>query len=387
MSPYLFLGKIPGLRPSLPLKFNRSATLATSDSSTQVSPPNPHFSLEYLVQSCGLSLEDALRASEHIQHLKSPDKPDAVLQFLRETGISESVIRSLVSQSPRILCSSVENNVRPNIEKFQELGFSVEDISFIISRSPRLLQFNIVEKLDFWLGVLGSVENLYVVLRWNRSLLDTNLENVIVPNLSFLLEECGLSPSQIARLIKSYSRVVMINPEVLKMNAKRAEDLGFARSSSMFMHALITISQMNRHTLDARVKNLEQLGFSQDEVAFMISKTPTLLRCSEKLVCRKMEYLINEAGCDKTDVIHNPVLLMCSLENRLIPRTVVRNLLRSKGLPVGNKAISSFMQQSEERFVEKFILPYEHIIPGLHRAYADAPSGYSAEIQYLESRT
>jgi hypothetical protein len=54
---------------------------------------------------------------------------------------------------------------------------------------------------------------------------------------------------------------------------------------------------------------------------------------------------------------------------------------------VGNKAISSFMQQSEERFVKRFILPYEHIIPGLHRAYADTSAGNSAEIEYLESRS
>jgi mTERF domain-containing protein, mitochondrial len=116
-----------------------------------------------------------------------------------------------------------------------------------------------------------------------------------VPNLSFLLEQCGLSPSQIARLIKSDSRVVVANPDVLKMNAKRADNLGVVRSSGMFMYALIIISQLNQHTLDARLKNLEQLGFSQEEVTFMISNAPRLLRCAEKPVCRKMEYLINEA--------------------------------------------------------------------------------------------
>jgi mTERF domain-containing protein, mitochondrial len=372
MSPNFFVGKIPCLRPSLPLRFNRIATHATSDAPTQASPPNPHFSLEYLVRSCGLSSEEALSASEHIKHLKSPDKPDAVLQYLRETGISESVIRSIVSRNPRILCSSVENNVRPNIDKLQELGFSIEEISYIIATKPRLLQFNIVAKLDFWLGILGSVENLFVVLKRNGSLLYSNLENVIVPNLSFLLEQYGLSLSQIARLIKLDSRVVTSNPAVLKMNAKRAENWGFVCSSRMFMYALIMVCKLNQRILDARLKNLEQLGFSQEEVTCMISKAPRLLGFAEKFVCRKMEYLINEAGCDKTDLVRNPVLLMCSLENRLIPRTVVRNLLRSKGLPVGNRAISSFMQQSEERFVKNFILPYENIIPGLHRVYADA---------------
>jgi hypothetical protein len=41
------------------------------------------------------------------------------------------------------------SNVRPNIDKLQEIGFSIEDISYIIARNPALLQFNIVAELDF----------------------------------------------------------------------------------------------------------------------------------------------------------------------------------------------------------------------------------------------
>lgn len=85
-----------------------------------------------------------------------------------------------------------------------------------------------------------------------------------------------------------------------------------------------------------------------------------------------MEFLIKEAGCDKIYVVQNPYMLMYSLENRLIPRTVVRKLLRSKGLEAANRSFVSVVQSTEKKFLEQYVLPYEHAIPGLHRAYADA---------------
>ena len=53
----------------------------------------------------------------------------------------------------------------------------------------------------------------------------------------------------------------------------------------------------------------------------------------------------------------------------------------SKGLPVGQRAFISFVALTETQFVKKFILPYEHVIPGLHKAYADASSGNIMELE------
>ena len=107
----------------------------------------------------------------------------------------------------------------------------------------------------------------------------------------------------------------------------------------------------------------------------MIGKSPTVLQLSEELLGRIMEFLIKDAGCGKIDVVRNPALFTYHMEKRLIPRSIVRKLLMSKGLPVANKAFVSFMQPSEKDFLEKFVLPFEHDIPGLSQAYADAYAG------------
>jgi mTERF domain-containing protein, mitochondrial len=314
----------------------------------------------------------ALQASKHIDHLKSTDRPDAVLRFLREIAIDESDIRTAVSKDSRLLRSGVETIWKPNIQKLQEVGYSREQISGIIASCPSIFRSNFVTKIDFWLGVLGSVKNLSVVLRRSPSILHYSLKNAVIPKLSFLRDQCGLSSDQIAQLIKRTPRLITSTIENLKRGLERVEQLGIPCSSRTFVYALAVVSERTQDVIDARLNNLRSLGFSQEEVAFMISKSPSLLGLSEELVCRKMDFLIKEAGCSKDEVVQYPYFLAYSLENRLIPRSIVRKLLMSKDIPVARQKIATFTAISEEQFLKKFVLPFEHAIPGLHRAYADA---------------
>ncbi|XP_078150279.1 transcription termination factor MTEF18, mitochondrial-like [Carex rostrata] len=345
---------------------------------------NPHFSIDYLIQSCGLPSDKAIQASKKIQHLKSPNKPDSVLHFLRKTGISESDITMSISRNPLILCSSVEKNWRPNVAKLQEVGISIEDISCIISHSPKAFQSNFVSKVDFWKRVLGSVENLTLVLKRSATLLQSNLEKAIVPNLSFLEEQCGLSVCQIAQLIKCQPRFIMSSTEVLNMRAKRAEELGVSRSSQMFVYALLVVG-LNQRIIDARLTNLKSLGFSQDEVTTLVSKSPMVLTITEEMIRSKIQFIIKDAGCDKLHVVRNPSVLSLSLEKRLIPRSLVLKLLKSKGLPVAKRGFLFLARQTEKNFLEKIVLSYEHTIPGLHRAYTDAVSGKTSAKEWFKN--
>ncbi|XP_078180490.1 uncharacterized protein LOC144574402 [Carex rostrata] len=198
-------------------------------------------------------------------------------------------------------------------------------------------------------------------------------------------EQCSLSPVQIIRLMMLGPKLISSRPDVLKMEVVRAEELGVARSSETFIDALLTVSYQNQCTIDAKINNLRSIGFSQEEVALMIIKAPMLLRVPEKLVRSKMEYLLKDTGCDKIDVVQYPVLLMHSLENRLIPRNIVRKILMWKGLHVKNQKFANLIQLSEEKFVKKFVLPYEHATPGLHRAYTDASTGKIGGVESFKS--
>ncbi|XP_078150357.1 transcription termination factor MTEF1, chloroplastic-like [Carex rostrata] len=276
-----------------------------STATTPVPPPlNPHFTpVDYLIQSRGLTSDEAIRTCQKMQllrqPLKSPHKPDAVLHFLRQTNVTESDIRTSVIQEPRILCSSVEKNLRPNLAKLREIGLSIKDISGMTSCYPRMWVFNFVAKVDFWMQALGSAETVSGMLKRGMPILSSNLE--------------------------------------------------------------------------------------KEEVALMIGKSPSLLSMQDELIGRKMEFLMKEAGCGKIDVVRYPVLFTLSLEKRLIPRNLVRKLLKSKEFPVANQAILSFVISTEQQFVKKFVLPYQYTFPGLLQAYTDACAGKTVGTEWFRS--
>ncbi|XP_078150538.1 uncharacterized protein LOC144545843 [Carex rostrata] len=372
--------------PLSPLRaiFNTSICrlLSTASQDAPFASPASNFAVEYLINSCGLPSDKAIQRSRYLPHLKSPEKPDAVLQFLRQAGITEPQIRAAALRDARFLCVSVEKCLKPRMAELQEIGFSPSHISILFSINPWLFQYTkLQQQIQFWMPIVGSVEKLLHICKRNFYLLTANLETSVIPNLSFLQQQCSLSVRQIVQLISSAPRLITSSRESLLSKVSRAEELGVPRSSGMFLDALKVVSSLKESTIDARLLYWRSLGFSSKELNSIICKTPQLLSHSENLIGCKMEFLIKEAICDKLRVVQNPVLLAYSLEKRLMPRSLVRKLLESKGFPV--KALASCMGLDEVRFVEKFVLPYEHAIPGLHQAYRDACFGNVSGLKLL----
>jgi mTERF domain-containing protein, mitochondrial len=277
----------------------------------------------------------------------------------------------------------VEKSWRPNIEKLKEVGLSIDDISCIISNGPATFQSYFVPKVDFLLRAVGSAENLSLVLKRCPTVLCNSLENVLVPNLSVLEKECP--HCQVVKLIKLLPRILSFRPEALKMKLKRAEKLGIARSSPMFIYALIIVCCLKEHIINARLDNLKRLGFSQDEVTSLVNRSPNALKITEELMGRKLEFLIKEMGFDKLFVITNPVFLTLSLDKRLIPRNLVKKLLELKGLSGAKGSFTTYVIPNEKQFIKRIVLPYEQAIPGLHRAYINACSGKSSAREWFQN--
>ncbi|RWV80126.1 hypothetical protein GW17_00058648, partial [Ensete ventricosum] len=108
-------------------------------------------------------------------------------------------------------------------------------------------------------------------------------------------------------------------------------------------------------------------GFGWSEYDFLAAfrKAPTLVRCSLKSLQRKMEFLINETRCAPSYLATHPVMLLLSLEKRLIPRYRILTGLKSRGLYNVNLQMFTYMKYPEKKFLEKFVIRYkecpEHI--------------------------
>uniref|UniRef100_A0A1D1XE33 ATP synthase epsilon chain, chloroplastic n=1 Tax=Anthurium amnicola TaxID=1678845 RepID=A0A1D1XE33_9ARAE len=178
-----FCGLLTGVRP-----FSTAALRGNpSPQNPPPSPPEPtHFMVEYLVDSCGLCRAEAVKASNRLVHLKSPDKPDAVLRLLKEEGLSDAHIRRLVVSFPKVLVADAKKTLEPKFRALQGAGFSKPEVAQMISANPVFICIrNAASKIEFWRKIVGDNEKLLKIFK-NYFLVGSNTTGKINANLSFL---------------------------------------------------------------------------------------------------------------------------------------------------------------------------------------------------------
>ncbi|KAM3317723.1 hypothetical protein ACQJBY_035434 [Aegilops geniculata] len=190
--------------------------------------PNPSFAVgDYLVDTCGLTRAQALKASARLSHLKSPANPDAVLAFLAGLGLSGADAAALVASDPLFLCAGVETTLSPVVAGLTGLGLSQAEIARLVSLAP--VQFrlrSVVSKLEYYLPLFGPIDSL---LRPLKHVLGSDLERVVKPNVK-LLAECGLSACEIAKLFIGAPRMFTAKPGRVLAMVACAEGIGVPRA-------------------------------------------------------------------------------------------------------------------------------------------------------------
>ncbi|XP_048536892.1 uncharacterized protein LOC125515465 [Triticum urartu] len=340
--------------------------------------PNPSFAVEeYLVATCGLTRPQALKASAKLSHLKSPSKPDAVLAFLAGLGLSGADVAALVARDPLFLCAKVEKTLAPNVAELTGLGLSRSQIARLVSLPSVTFRCrSIVSTLEYLLPLFGSTENLLRALpRAGGSILSSNLERVVKPNVAFL-RECGLGACDIARLCIPTPSPLSISTERIRTAMACIEGLGVPRGSRMFKHALQAVAFLSEEKITTKVEHLKKtFKWSDAEVGIALSKLPPVLMRSNQMLESKSEFLISEVGFEPAYIAHHPALLTYSLEGRIIPRYYVVKFLKENGLLDHNRSYYTVFIVMEKVFVEKYICPHKEVAPYLAEDYDAACRG------------
>ncbi|XP_020575588.1 transcription termination factor MTERF15, mitochondrial-like [Phalaenopsis equestris] len=352
-----------------------SSSLFFSTSTARKPSPKLSFIAGYLISSIGFSPEKAIEASKQIRHINSPSKPDAVLKFFKSIGLDEAGIRNAVSRKPILLCTQVEKTLKPKVRVLQQVGFSQPEIAKLISENPFFLhRKNVQLKIEFLADLFSSKADLYRAIIKNTHLLCSNLDNRIMPNVSYL-RACGLSSDQIGYLMKCNHRFITRRLDSIKSVVQRAIELGFSPESKMFRFALHSTCRMSRASVDAKIKVMRTFGLSEAEISSAILKAPQLLFLSVENIKSKADFFMKRPDCELSYVISHPKLLCYSFEKRLVPRYHVLELLKLKGLPKRKCGLFYCMMISDKKFVEKFILPYEKELPDLSKIFLSACAG------------
>ncbi|KAI3756676.1 hypothetical protein L1987_56498 [Smallanthus sonchifolius] len=323
------------------------------------SPPSKSSILTYLTDSLGFPKPRALLFFNRFSSTET--NPQSVILYLKSHGFRITDIQAWVTESPQILFSDVEKTLKPRIQFFQDLGLAGSDLGKFISKNPAYLSNRFEERLKPCVDV---VKRLMINDHNNENLIRTlrrcNWADVRQPvtrvsaNIKYL-EECGIVGAQLATVITRQPRLLIMGESELKDLVSKVLDMGFSIDSRMLVHALYTVSCLSDETFERKSELFQSYGFTKVEFLGMFKKAPGLLRVSESKLKCGIDFFLNTVKFDKQVLVRRPMCLMLSLEERVIPRFKVLNIMMSKRVLKKMPKFLNVMWLPEDEFLEKFI--------------------------------
>jgi mTERF domain-containing protein, mitochondrial len=345
------------------------APLLRSPLSTGAQPQkNSPFIAQYLISSFGFSPDRALKfsADNNLVPIKSPARPETVVKFLSDTGLSETEIRDVISFCPIILSCNVEKTLKPKICELMDAGCSGELLVQLIRHNPPALYLKkTLSRLLFWRDFIGKDEqHLLKIIQRNSLLFVFDIDKHVLPRIN-LLKEYGLSNPDIVGMLHCGSRWVIKNLDSLRQTLALIEEMGIPRGSKEFLPGLKAIAGFSVDTIKKKVEIFKKTyGWSQEDVCSAFKKSPRILARSNENLRSKMEFLIRKVGIEQRSIASYPSIFGYSLERVLIGRYNVLSTLKAKGLEI-KCSLFSACHMSEKRFYKNYVVPFQKDVPGL----------------------
>lgn len=342
------------------LRFNFTRQCAcffsSRSSPTQASQTSASI-VDYLIRTIGLPEAQALRFSR----TKNPENLTSVLNLLQDFGFSESQIQSSVRRTPQILFAKVDRTLKPKLQFFQQLGLAGSDLGVFVSKTSTLLTVSLEKKLIPCVEILKHIiseddNNKYLIKVMQRcnGVVSVDPQKRLLHNISYF-ESCGIHGSQLSMLLKRQPRLFVAKESELQSLVSRVLDMGFTTDSRMFAHALLTVSCLSTETLMTKFNLFRSFNFSEEECMEMFRKAPVLLRASVGKLKLGCEFFLNTMKFKRTVLIHRPSILMNSMEERVVPRYIVLQILKTKGLLKKEPSFINILHLREEQFLDRFI--------------------------------
>ncbi|XP_008347975.2 transcription termination factor MTERF6, chloroplastic/mitochondrial-like [Malus domestica] len=330
------------------------------------------FTVNYLINSCGLSPEGAISASKWVE-LRSPKSADSVLSLLSNHGFSESQISYIVRNHSQVLNSNPEKTLLPKLEFFASLGFSEGYLAKTLAYEPNLLSTSLEKRIaptyDFLRSLL-SQKNVVSVLRRGSWIFAEGHSKKVAPNIE-VLRDSGIPQSCISHLLVYHPKVFMRKPKELGELVDEVKQMGFNLQKSKSVLAIYALCGSNRSVWNRSRKIYKRWGWSEDDVLSAFRSQPYCMIVSEKKLIRALEFLVNEMGWSSKIIVKSPQVICLSLEKRVIPRCSVVKVLLLKGLIKGieNVSLSSLLVPAEKYFLERFVARNINEVPQLLSVY------------------
>ncbi|KAJ0803068.1 putative transcription regulator mTERF family [Helianthus annuus] len=323
------------------------------------SPPSKSSIITYLTQTLGFPKPRAVFFVNRFSSTQT--NPQSVILFLKSHGFNLTDIHKWVTKSPQILFSDVEKTLKSRIQFFQDLGLAGPDLGKFISKNPVYLSNRFEERLKPCVDIVKRLmlddhnnENLIRTLR-RCNWVDIKQPVVRVAANVKYLEQCGIVGAQLATVITRQPRLLIMSESDLKELVSKVLDMGFSIDNRMLVHAIYTVSCLSDKTFERKLDLFRSYGFTKDEFLSMFKKAPGLLRVSEAKLKTGIGFFVNTVKFDREVLVRRPSCLMLSLEERVIPRFKVLDMMMSKRILKKMPKFLNVMWLPEDEFLEKFI--------------------------------
>ncbi|KAF5460031.1 hypothetical protein F2P56_019932 [Juglans regia] len=142
-----------------------------------------------------------------------------------------------------------------------------------------------------------------------------------------------------------------------------------SHSISKLNPAIVSMSQNSKTLWEQKVEAFRSFGLSDDEICSAFKRQPLCMAISEKKIKKMMGFFVNKLKMKPSMISKSPILLLHSLEKRIIPRCSVLQVLMLKGLIKDNISILYMVTMAEKEFLVKFVSKYQNEVPDIVRAH------------------
>lgn len=356
------------LHPKLPpFAFSGLSIVSTrslNDESPNNSCKSSSFTVSYLIDSCGLSPESAISASKKVK-LKTPNRPDSVLELFRNYGFDKTHISHLVRGCPHLLLYDPEKTLLPKLQYLHSVGFSKDDLATVFAYHPtmltRSLENQIIPITRFLKNLLASDEK--VVSFFKRTPYYFQMK-FLVPNIT-TLRKLNVPASNIVLLAVHYPTVLLQKRDKFVEIVDKSKEMGFDPLKCTFVLAIrVLLGKSNKLIWDRCFEAYKKWGWSEEDILSAFKKHPLCMILSDMKIERTMGFFVNKMGYQSRVIAEMPAVLLFSLDKRIVPRWSVIQVLITKGL-IKRPSLCSILTPSEKIFLERYVTRYEEESPPL----------------------
>ncbi|ESQ43781.1 hypothetical protein EUTSA_v10006396mg [Eutrema salsugineum] len=327
-------------------------------------PSFKSFTVSYLVNSCGLSLESAKSKSRFVK-LSSSQRPNSVLTLLKNNGFTSEQITRVVKSFPSILIVNPEAVLSPKLMFFRSIGLSSSETAKLISNCPTTLSLSLNNRLipcyDSLKSILVDQDNILKCLRRGYWIFTLDTAKYLATRLS-LCRHLGVRDQSIKRLVQNGPLVFFCSERKFNEVLTRVCSFGFDPKKMYFIHAMLVLFHVSESALEHKFELYQQFGWSRTDFVAAFMRFPNCVKISDEKINGTMDYLVNNAGLQPRAIAMQPFVLGLSLEKRIKPRNMVISELLSKGF-VKKEDLNYFqiLKIKECMFLDKFVVKFQQV--------------------------